>query len=53
MTCKPGSVLEKDDYDNLPESVKQYYSRKEWSWLSAAEKANLVRTETEPDFFED
>ena len=38
-----------DEYDRLPEAVRQYYSRNEWSWLSDKQKANLEQTETEPE----
>lgn len=41
-----------DDYDSLPESVRQYYSREEYLWLSDEQKANLVQSETEPEWEE-
>jgi hypothetical protein len=36
-------------YDTLPEPIKTLYSPREYAWLSDAEKARLVITETEPD----
>lgn len=39
----------KDDYSELPESIKEIVTRKEYLWLSDAEKARLVQSETEPD----
>jgi len=38
-----------DEYDELPEAVKVRLSPKEYLWLSDAEKARLIQTETEPD----
>lgn len=42
----------RDAYDALPESIKAVYSRKEWLWLSDAEKASLEQRETEPEHTE-
>jgi hypothetical protein len=39
----------KDPYDDLPVSIKHYYTRTEYLWLSDLEKATLVQRETEPD----
>lgn len=38
-----------DQYDALPISIRVLYTREEYLWLSDAEKANLIRMETEPD----
>ncbi len=38
-----------DDSDSLPEAVKAVIGRREWAWLSDAEKATLVQRECEPD----
>lgn len=38
-----------DPYDQLPESIKAAYTRKEYLWLSDAEKAALVSNSTRPD----
>lgn len=38
-----------DPYDNLPEAIRQYYSRAEWMALSGDQKANIFQLETEPD----
>lgn len=43
----------KDAYDRLPESIKASYTRKEWLWLTDAEKVNLVRFECTPEAFND
>lgn len=37
------------EYDALPEPIKVVVSRREWAWLSDAEKATLVQRECEPD----
>lgn len=44
---------ESKDHDALPEGVKQNYSLLQYLWLSDAEKARLVQTETEPETFAD
>ena len=36
-------------YNELAECVKQYYSEKEYLWLSDAEKAQLETKETLPE----
>ncbi len=41
------------EYNALPESVRALYTVKEWMWLSSAEKARLIQTETEPDIYSD
>lgn len=38
-----------DPYEDLPEAIRQYYSRAEWLVLTDDQKANLIQTETEPD----
>lgn len=40
---------EQGDYDALPDAVRQYYTPRQWSVLSDAQKADLVRSECEPD----
>lgn len=40
------------EYDVLPNSIKQFLTFKEWMWLTDAQKANLVRGETEPEWNE-
>lgn len=44
--------LQPDGYDELPDVVRQYYSREEYLWLSDEEKARLVQSETEPEWEE-
>lgn len=39
-----------DPYDELPEAIRQYYSRQQYLWLSDEQKANLIQTETEPEW---
>lgn len=38
-----------DPYLEVPECIRQYYSRDEWMCLSDAQKNNLIQTETEPE----
>lgn len=38
-----------DPYLDVPECIRQYYSREEWLCLSDAQKTNLIQTETEPE----
>jgi hypothetical protein len=42
-----------DEYEDLPEPVKVRLSRREYLWLSDAEKATLVQDECEPEGFSD
>lgn len=37
------------DYERLPPAVRQYYTPRQWSFLSDGQKADLVRSECEPD----
>ncbi len=39
-----------DPYDQLPEAIQQYYTRSEYLWLSDAQKATLIQSETEPEW---
>lgn len=47
------SVLRKNPeqgaYDDLPPAIQQYYTPLQWSFLSDAMKANVVRDNTEPE----
>lgn len=43
------AALAPKEYAALPEFIKAQYSVKEWLWLSDAEKARLIQSETEPD----
>ncbi len=38
-----------DAWANVPDCIKQNYTREEWLWLSDAEKAGLIQSETEPE----
>lgn len=44
------TLAEQDDYEQLPEAIKQMYTRTEYLWLSDAEKCLLVQTECEPEW---
>ena len=37
-------------YDELPECIRQYYSRNDYLWLSDAQKAKLIEQECEPEW---
>jgi len=37
------------DYENLPEVVRALLPKKEWLWLSDADKAALIENYTQPD----
>lgn len=39
-----------DPYDELPEAIRQYYSRSDYLWLTDAQKASLFEDETEPEW---
>jgi hypothetical protein len=39
-------------YEALPESIKATMTRKEYLWLTDAQKADLIRVETEPEWEE-
>ena len=41
---------ESSEYDDLPEAVRQYYSRTEYLWLSEHRKQLLLQDETEPEW---
>lgn len=44
------STTASDPYEQLPEAVRQYYSRSEYLWLSDDQKAHLIENETEPEW---
>jgi len=37
-------------YDELPECIRQYYSRNEYLWLGDAQQARLIEQECEPEW---
>lgn len=39
-----------DPYDELPEAIRQYYSRSEYLWLTDNQKTDLIADETEPEW---
>lgn len=36
-------------YDGLPEAIKQYYTPRQWSFMSDDQKTNVVRDNCEPE----
>ena len=38
-----------DDYSQLPEPIRDVYSRREYLWLTDDQKKRLIQTETEPE----
>ncbi len=48
-----GGAPVKDAYDKLPLSIQCMYSRREWMWMSDAQKADLVTNECQPDTYPD
>lgn len=52
MIQQLADVLNPNEYDQLPESIKVTLSHREWLWLSDAEKARLIQDETEPEQFD-
>lgn len=49
MTQPRDLAGECQDYHRLPDSIKAGRTYEQWLWLSDAEKARLVQTETEPE----
>jgi hypothetical protein len=43
------SAPDQDQWEKVPECIKQYYTEEEWRWLSDAEKAGLIQNITEPE----
>lgn len=41
---------ETSEYDELPEAVRQYYSQREYLWLTEHQKQQLLQDETEPEW---
>lgn len=44
------SEIPSGPYDELPDPVRQYYSRQDYMWLTDEQKAHLIQTETEPEW---
>ena len=40
------------EYQRLPECIRQYYTEREYNWLSDAQKARLIESELEPEYVE-
>lgn len=57
LSRQDGLDMQRDEaraeYDALPEAIKHYYSWVQYQWLSDAEKARLIETETEPEQYDD
>ncbi len=43
---------DRDAYDDLPEALRATFTRKEWSWMSDTQKANLSVDELEPENYD-
>ena len=41
-----------NDYERLPACIRQYYSAKEYTWLTDAQRARIERAELEPEYDE-
>ena len=41
---------EQDDYEQLPEAIKQTMTRTEYLWLSDLDKAHLIQQECDPEW---
>jgi len=39
-----------DPYEALPDAIRQYYSRREYLFLTDSQKATLQQDETEPEW---
>lgn len=50
MPKRPADDTGNRAYDQLPKGVKDEHPYEGWLWLSDAEKARLVQSETEPDY---
>lgn len=48
-THSPDPIGDADDYDVLPQAIKDVVSRREWAWLSADERRRFMDNETEPE----
>ena len=49
-TSTPARALLADEYDRLPVCIRATLTRKQWLWCSDAEKRNLIRSRTEPEW---
>lgn len=50
---KPTIDLMREQYDALPEAVRQYYTYEEYRWLPDALRARIEQSDTDPDFYDD
>jgi hypothetical protein len=53
MEAMNESSLVYREYQALPDSIRALYSFQQYQWLSDYEKARLIQSETEPDFYDD
>lgn len=51
MRPQLADAMAPQQYEELPECIKDQYSVREWLWLSDTEKARLIQNETEPEYF--
>ena len=45
------SMAREDDYDRLPQAIRDVYARHEYQWLTESQKASLIQIETEPETY--
>ncbi len=50
MSSATDGASSTDDYEKLPDAIKLVCSRKEFLWLSDAEKARIEQDFTEPEW---
>lgn len=43
------SNADQGDYNKLPPAIQQYYTPRQWSFLSDTDKARVMITECEPE----
>lgn len=41
--------LEQSEYDRLPDVIRQFYSPREWAYMTDSQRANVIQSETEPE----
>jgi len=41
-----------DDYDSLPEAIRQFYTKQQWEWMTDDQKKSIVQDNTEPEWDE-
>lgn len=41
-----------EEYERLPEAIRQYYSFKEYCWMTDRQRATILTDNCEPDYEE-